>query len=78
MITSKISFTAGFDNFSLKQQPVSKNTTVATSTIEPTQQNKSNKIKKYTLIGAGILFAGLLIFKGKSILNRFKKKLDRA
>ena len=78
MIVSKINFTSSnFDNFSLKK-PTQTPTVMAQQNSVPTnndEQNRNkNNLKKYTLIGAGIILATLLAFKGKSILNKFKKK----
>ncbi|MCM1339424.1 MAG: hypothetical protein NC191_07115 [Muribaculaceae bacterium] len=72
MLVSKINFTSNFDNFSLKQpvaaKPVNEQISPATD-----KSIKRKNLKKYSLIGAGLLLAGLLIFKGKSILNKFRK-----
>jgi len=76
LLVSKVNFTSSnFDSFSLKQPykaPV-QNQTVQENT--PVENNKNtNDIKKYTLIGAGVLLAAILAFKGKSILKLIKKK----
>ncbi len=80
MLISRINFTSSnFDNFSLKKPAQNTHSATqpdSTQINQTTQDEKRNNLKKYTLIGAGILLAAILAFKGKSILNKFRKKAE--